>query len=216
NLCAGIGEDSPYAGSRGWDAAGMSFAVSNAGGDVEHFGYWLNTYKNSPLDDNKCGRVDGFRLTSWTFPSGMAVSLSYGPPAGTGDIDALLEVANSLGRKIDFTWNGSALTGFNNTLTAGAARGVALFASSHTDPNGKTTSFTFTAAQVASATQRPLPYGLLDKVFTADNAVQANLDYDYDGTNRVMTIKDADAPYLVASYLGRGWRSILPVLAASV
>ncbi|HEY4940167.1 MAG TPA: hypothetical protein VII56_01965, partial [Rhizomicrobium sp.] len=38
NLCAGIGEDSPYAGSRGWDAAGMSFAVSNAGGDVEHFG----------------------------------------------------------------------------------------------------------------------------------------------------------------------------------
>ena len=193
NLCAAIGEDSPYAGSRGWDAAGMSFAVSNAGSDVEHFGYWLNIYKNNPLDDNKCGRVDGFRLTGWTFPSGMAVSLSYGPPAGTGDIDALLEVANSLGRKIDFTWNGSQLTGFNNALTAANARSVGLGASSHTDPNGKTTSFTFTAAQVASATQRPLPYGLLDKVFTADNAVQANLDYDYDGVNRAMSVKDADA-----------------------
>jgi len=204
NLCTTDLSTASYAMSRGWDNSAMSFAITNANGDVQNFGYWFNEYKLDIFDQGICGRADGFRLGSWTFPQGMSVNLVYGnpyPQAGLASIDRLVEVNNSIGRKIDFTWNDQFLSNFNNGLTSTDSRTVSLTYSlsdstvvtSHTDPASATTSFVYTPLQLASATQRPLPYSLLNQVYTADNAVLANVEYDYDGINRIQQIKDAVA-----------------------
>jgi RHS repeat-associated protein len=194
----------PYAMSRGWDSSGLSFAITSASGDVQHFAYWGMTYatSDSPTAGN-CGQAKGFRLTSWTFPSGMAVTLTYGngyPPSGGGDtIDTLVSVQNSLGRKIGFTFAGSTLTGFDNGLTGGDLRHVTLTPgggipfeyTAMTDPIGAVTHHTYLAPLITSSTQRPVPYDLLSQVFTADNASLPNLQYDYDGLGRVKQVRDA-------------------------
>ena len=204
NLCTPDLSTASYAMSRGWNNSAMSFAITNATGDVQNFGYWLNQYKLGVFDQGTCGIADGFRLNSWSFPQGMSVNVVYGNPysqAGSATIDRIVEVNNSVGRKIDFVWNNELLTGFNNGLTSTNLRTVSLTYSvpnptvvtSHTDPASAITSFLYTSAQTMSATQRPLPYSLLDQVFTAENTTQANVDYDYDGVNRVVQIKDAVA-----------------------
>ncbi|MBV9989745.1 MAG: hypothetical protein JOZ72_00505, partial [Alphaproteobacteria bacterium] len=112
----------PYAASRGWDYSGVSAVdVTNAGGDVQHFVPWSNKYIT--VGGKHCGYAQGFRLASWTFPKGgsdaekLQVTLTYGnaydpeDTAGHG-FERLLSVQNSIGRQIDFTLDGYAITGF--------------------------------------------------------------------------------------------------------
>lgn len=65
-----------YVLTRGWDYSGVSFAVTNANGDQQNFAFWDNTYSNGGAF---CAFLHGFRLSSWTFPYGMTVNLSYAP-----------------------------------------------------------------------------------------------------------------------------------------
>ena len=196
-LCSSGWQWPPYALSRGWDRSGLSFAVTNAGGDVETFSYWLNQYQQNSFDSGTCGRAEGFRLTGWTFPQGISITPVYGSLFAEGEsgayLERIVEIDNSLGRKLVFGWDGPQLTSISNGLSGGDARAISLTSISHTDAMGATTSFRYTPAPLQSATVRPLPYGNLDQVFTADNASLANLDYDYDSLGRIKQIKDGVA-----------------------
>jgi hypothetical protein len=63
-----------YALTRGWSYQNMSFAVTNAGGDVQNFGFWKSHYWDG---ENYCGNQKGFRMTGWTFPHGPSIALTY-------------------------------------------------------------------------------------------------------------------------------------------
>jgi hypothetical protein len=95
------GPTQPYAGSRGWDYSNVTFDVTNAAGDVQHFGFWKNNYWDNT---NFCGITKGFRLTSWTFPQGPSINVVYASASSsgsltvTGQLDTIVEVNNSLGR----------------------------------------------------------------------------------------------------------------------
>ena len=198
-----------YAASRGWDYSGISAVdVTNAGGDVQHFVPWSNTYVT--LGYYKCGFAQGFRLAKWSFPKGgtdagkLEINLAYGQkydPEGfvnTG-FDRLLSVSNSLGREIDFVSSGLALTGFNNHLTGADARSVALgdftgfgadgIAGSVTDPAAAKTRYAFLPGQARSDSQRPIPHALLTQVYTPDNPAKPNLQYNYDALHIVRSIE---------------------------
>ncbi len=191
-----------YALSRGWDYSGVSFDVTNAGQDVQHFANWLNTYATS--DIYTCGQLKGFRLTSWTFPQNVSISLSYGP-VDPGGIDQLLQVKNSLNRIINFNSPGGVLSSFDNGLTGLDLRSVTinpatpgqLFSASMLDPNGKQTSFLYNETGAACPC-RPTIFDDLSYVFTADNhdssnLANANTEWDYDTLNRVYQLRDAIA-----------------------
>ncbi|MBI3675384.1 MAG: RHS repeat protein, partial [Proteobacteria bacterium] len=191
--------------TRGWDTSGMSFAITGAQGDTQNFGYWYNNYVTNDNGEN-CGRIKGFRLTNWTFPQGITVSLAYNStdafalPDG-GYIDRISTITNTLGRKVQFNYTAGydTIASISNGLTGADARTIAFAYSdenlaSITDPIGAVTSFTYLPlVYSATTTQRQEPSFLLDKIFTADNALAANVDYDYDGLNRVKQVKDAVA-----------------------
>jgi len=180
----------PYDLTRGWDYSSVSFAVTNAHGDIQNFGFWRNDYH----DGTSCQVIKGHRLTSWVYPQGVTVSLTYSATGAVtvGDpVDQLVEVSNTFGRKIDFVNggtpdNGSYTGGFNNGLTGGDARSVSMSlistassagaAYTQTDQSGNQTSIIAGvvpwyggADMLSGATQIPNHF-LLTKVYAADNA----------------------------------------------
>ncbi len=184
--------------------SGMGFAVTNAHGDVQHFGYWLNNYPDSTT--YICRKDSGFRLNSWTFPQGVTVTVNY--PAttsvnahtyGTSPNDGvaypnstqILSVSNTVGRTLTVTHTTSTITqvtdGNGRTLLAPTT------SAGTTDPAGNLTTFAYLAAQTTSPLQRPVPYQQLAQVFTPDNPTHANVEYDYDALGQVATIEDAEA-----------------------
>jgi RHS repeat-associated protein len=205
-LCAPSGDKgAPYALSRGWNNAGMVFAVTSAHGDVQHYAYWQDYYG---LDDfDECGLAQGFRLSTWTFPQGPTIALNYtdnswdpGNPGSGGGFDILSSVSNNLGREIVFNYTGSEIVGFSNGLTGANARTVTLTPGTTTstiaDPTGAVTSFSFAAATTAPGlpsgiTARTNNNAFLTQIFTADNQSVPNLQYDYDFEGHVYDVQDA-------------------------
>jgi RHS repeat-associated protein len=178
-----------YVQTRGWDYSGLSYDVGLANGDVQHFGYWTNRVSNG---SSYCSDFHGFRLTTWTFPQGVTITATY--QAVPNDLDVLKDVSNNLSRKITFTNGGVASSnrpgGFTNSLTGADLRAVTIPAggASHTDPAGKTTSFSVSiygalGGGVGGRYQ-------LDAVFAADNAATPALAYTYDSLGRVKLAKD--------------------------
>ncbi len=189
----------PYAVTRGWDYTvntNVSVTATNAHGDPQTFSPFKQAYYTDEI--HTCGNLKGFRLTSWTFPYGVTVTPEYGSPYdpvnGTGYIERLIDVKNSIGRQLDFSYvasNSPTLAGVTNHLTGADARSISLASdrSSMTDAMSQVTSFNYLSL-AQSATQRPLAYQLLNLVYTADSST-ANVEYDYDSVGRVKQIKDA-------------------------
>jgi RHS repeat-associated protein len=195
NLCGipmdGFDYAPTYAASRGWDYSNMSFAVTNAGGDVQNFGYWQYWYDDDT--ENGCHQHLGFRLTSWSFPQGVTVNLSYAPNNGAYSLDTIASVTNSLGRQLNFGYDSATarLTSLADPAS-GHTVSFGLSPASHTDAAGAVTTFVYTPVLTASPTQRPIPYQEVSQIFTADNASLPNIEYDYDSLGRVKQIQDAD------------------------
>ena len=179
--------DPTYPLSRGWDTTGMSFAVRNGGGDIQYFSRWSTVYNDG---SDYCAVQRGFRLSSWVFPYGVAVNLVYEkPPGGLDLLDELVEVYNTLGRRIRFVESG--LKGFNNALTAGDLRQVTVVPPltlggtyTHTATDGAITKFTSTLSGERH---------LLNTIHAADSATEPALQYVYDPLLRVKEARDAVA-----------------------
>jgi len=193
-----------YALSRGWDKSGMSFAITNAHGDVQNFAYYENHYSINETQF-QCGRLEGFRLANWVFPQGVTVNLTYGQPYDTEDhcscsqphIEQLVSVSNTLGRTITFPNDGNGtITGISN-----GTHSVSIAESSYPDPtattftdqSAKQTKVAWTQTTARSDSQRPIPHWLLNDVYTADNLTKANMEYHFDALGRVKEILDGVA-----------------------
>jgi len=182
-----------YTTTRGWDYSPVTYTVTNTHGDQQNFSFWNTTYQDT--NQKFCAFLHGFRMSTWTFPYGMTVSLTYQPPAA-GLLDDLVQVSNSFGRVINFVDNG--LGGFNNGLSGADARSVqvtpdpiAVTSTSvtHTDPAGVQTQINFTLtgggwrlsqvlASVGPMSSPPAP-------------TTPMLQYTYDTLGRVQTAQDA-------------------------
>lgn len=181
-----------YVQTRGWNYSSVSFIVHGAHGDEQHFPYWENRVR----DGGFCADVHGFRLSSWTFPKAVEIDLTYTPVNGYFDI--LTRVSNTLGRQLNFVYtNGFQLTSINDgTMYNGGLRSITIApdpsgSATHTDPNGKQT--TFQAAWFGGWTTLGTPTGAryqLQQVFAADDATNPALQYFYDSLSRVSQAKD--------------------------
>jgi RHS repeat-associated protein len=195
----------PYELARGWDVSNVSFALTNAHGDTENFANWQNPYWTTPIAE--CGMLKGFRLSSWTFPYGLTLNLTYGDPydinspTGSGSIQQLVEVKNSLNRKLEYSNGAGVLNAISNGLTGANARTLSTaplganepLPPTMTDPAGAVTQFTYYDEQATTPTTRPVPYQQLNRILTADNPSQANTQYLYDGLGHIYQVRDADA-----------------------
>ncbi len=192
-----------YVPARGWDMSGVSFDVTNAQGDVQHFAYWVNSYYTS--EEEACGKLKGFRLTTWTFPQGVSVNLVYGQPYDPHDdfgtdshIEQLIEVNNSLGRKLVFANDGAGtITGISNGLPFTDARSIGFTSASVTDQMGNVTTLGGGDPAAIPAGSRPNYNAIkLTAVFTADAPSAAHVQYYYDTLGRIKQVKDANAVQL--------------------
>jgi RHS repeat-associated protein len=177
--CGNLHGGPSYVLTRGWDYSGLSFAVTNAHGDQQNFGYWTQKY-NDP-SGSFCAQEHGFRLNSWTFPFGVMVSLAYTVPSPGPNLPVLSTVSNSLGWTLNFVNNG--LGGFNDgtrSVTISDTGSVV----THTDPMSAVTTLNYTLLGNRY---------LLNSVYTADSTTKANLVYTYDKLNRVNAAYDAVA-----------------------
>jgi len=171
----------------------MSFVATNAQGDKQTFNFWSTHY--GIYGDQYCGFFHGFRLTSWTFPYGVSINLTYQQPA-PGQFDDLVQVSNSLGRAINFVSSG--LGGFNNGLSGADLRTVTapgpidrtMTSVTHTEPTGAQTTINMSLSGGK---------WLLLKVLRADPTTQNNtasqpeIAYTYDTLERVQLAQDAVA-----------------------
>ncbi|MBI1291991.1 hypothetical protein GC173_12235 [bacterium] len=203
-----------YQTTRTWLYTGVSYQVANSGGDVQTFSPWGANVENSGGGSGCAGQPRGFRMTNWSFPRGVNLTLSYAQP----DLDnapVITEVANTLGRRIRFNYTGTGDTfrwiGFDNGLAGADARAVSFAATggvetitSVTDPAGAQTRFTTTEDD---------RHFFLTDVFDANDTTTPSLRFTYDALGRVLEARDAEAlqgvrdPYefRIAPY-GRGER----------
>jgi RHS repeat-associated protein len=172
--------------TRGWNNSGLSFQVTNAQGDQQNFAYWTQGFTDGT---EFCAMLRGFRMTNWTFPQGMTVNLVYSTTTAAGEVPELLEVNNSLGRKIKFIASGRG--GFNNGLTGADLRSVTVTGDpavpgiiTHTEPNGAVNKF-----NVIIVGEKYL----LTQIYNAENGSVPAIQYDYDSLRRVKEARDAIA-----------------------
>ncbi|MEL7452249.1 MAG: hypothetical protein AAGJ50_02595, partial [Pseudomonadota bacterium] len=115
-----------------WFQDNMSFVLENSGGDIIDFDFWrvryLDPWQQISTTPNSTPNVPsktGFRATSWSFPTGVNLSLTYDDSdagsvcfaGGAGDAcndiydgPRLTSVSNNLGHHLDFTWDRRTLT----------------------------------------------------------------------------------------------------------
>jgi len=184
-----------YPSSRGWNYDSVSFTVTNANGDVQSFVPWKVTVQ----DDSStiCAYQRGYRMASWTFPQGIAINFVYQSPSAN-KTPVLVEVNNSLGRKLKFTHTNGVLNRIDNGLTGTDLRTVTVSSPSgtedrHTDPAGAITRIKRVVANNKN---------LISEVFDADDsATVPSLRYAYDTLQRVKEVRDAAS---LQSYDARG------------
>jgi RHS repeat-associated protein len=173
--------------TRGWNYAGVSFAVTNAHGDVQTFVPWSFDFNDG---GSYCAKLRGFRMETWQFPYGVTINLQYSAPTGTPNaVPELDEVNNTLGRRIKFVSSGRG--GFNNGLSGGDLRSVTVTGDpavagtiTHSEPNSSVNKF-----NVSIVGEKYL----LTQIFNAENATLPAVQYDYDTLRRVKEARDAVA-----------------------
>ncbi len=194
----------PYAMARGWNIAGVSFDVADAGGNVQHFDNWTNTYTTQGA--HACAQMRGFRLSTWTFANGVKDTAGLWRQDRSGGaeravpgsgIESLTSVTNSLGRTIVFDVPGHL---FDNGLTGADSRfvtmtttggGLSPETASFTDPLGKVTMVSLNGWVTGSLTQNPIQYQTPYQIFYPDHPSLPAIQYDTDTLGRIAAVHDA-------------------------
>lgn len=195
-------DTSPYATSKGWSYDGVSFVVTNAAGDKQNFVPWSAHYAVN--QESRCGKAKGLRLSTWTFPYGMTITLDYGAPydpkstTAEYELERITGVHNSYNREIKFTTTrmDGELEGFytqSPTRTVAVTLDIDKVVTAIADPLSHATTFAYNAPVARSETTRPIDYANLYRVFTADAPTLPNLEYTYDTVGHVKEVRDAVA-----------------------
>lgn len=155
--------------SRRWSNTGVSFSLRHASGDVMSFATWQSGYGT-----NICNIIYGFRLATWTWPQGPSLTFNE-----NGSLQS------SLGRTM---FQSSEVASANGRQTGMNPQGTSV-----TNSAGETFTFVFTAPAGRSATQRPIAYNQLYRVFEPANPSNAVIEYTYDTTGKVKQVRDGAA-----------------------
>ncbi|MGQ0532182.1 MAG: hypothetical protein ACT4OF_05760, partial [Caulobacteraceae bacterium] len=202
-----------YVTTRGWNYDPVSFQVTSANGDVQNFAHWRTVIPNTS-NVGCAAEPRGFRLTSWSFPQGVSVNLTYAQPDEFNS-PVISEITNSLGRRIRYNYTGSAQgfrwAGFDNGLSGVDARATQIAAT-----GGLETITSVTDAALAQTRFTRALVGVenvLTEVFDANDTTIPSLRYAYDAMARVKEARDGEAlqgtrnPYLFRiAPLARGER----------
>jgi RHS repeat-associated protein len=183
--------------TRQWHMNGLSYTWTGLHKDTRQYVYWEGQLTAANLDaagqDGSYGppttwdtahaqplRNSGFRLSSWSFPYGVTLTLAYGSQSFNMDAGAGIpvSVSSSLGRTLSIP----ALTFLppNGAQTLS----VANLAS-------ETTKVVFLAPQAGSGTARPVASGEISSIYEPINQSQPAIQYAYDTLGRVMQAQDA-------------------------
>lgn len=158
--------------ARRWDLASVSYSLRNAGGDVMNFAPWEWNYDIY----NQCAFAYGFKATNWTFPQGPSLTFTTNVSGG------VTQVATSLGRTMTL-----GATASSEGLTAGVVAGGVR------DTENNVWKLQMGEPIARSASQRPIPYQQLLRVFEPVNPNAPALEYIYDSRGLVREAKDAVA-----------------------
>ncbi|GAA0570625.1 RHS repeat-associated core domain-containing protein [Rhizomicrobium electricum] len=174
--------------SRRWDHTNVSFSLRNAGGDVLNFASTFGGYDTQ----NQCRTAYYYKPTTWVFPQGPSLSFEYDGVLG------VLKVTSSIGRELAFTHDvaaGAALPSFTTSSGSASARYIdTITGSGFRDAAGN--SYTIGGGpDIAerSATQRPVPYSRIGKVYEPVSSTLPVLEFTYDSRGLVKEAKDANA-----------------------
>jgi RHS repeat-associated protein len=202
---------------RGWKYSGIGFVLTNPAGDTQAFGYWkagIGAYQN-PNAPNQANYLDvdhGWRLTNWTFPYGVQLTMDYYDPelnsglAG-GQSSIPSRVTSSLGYGLDLpkaisTWTQPAA----NSATDCGYMSIANAAS-------EITKVVLRPANKRSLTVRPDSSCRPLEIFSPGDQSVPSLRYSFDSLSRVKEAKDAIAirePLVRGAhkfYIAPGYRS---------
>jgi len=201
----------------GWDYSGVSFAYNSPSKEVQAFSYYEfeNSFQNvSGRSEKIAGRKTGWHLTSWTYPHGVSLSLSYLPlpqeAAHWNETDRLVSVSNNLGRTLTLnytqTHDGTRLDSVSDgqgrsvqfgfeLLVSGAP--VTGFLTSVTNAENEVSRYAylgygFNMASVPAGS-RPITEPRLWKVFAPSDTTYEKMRVDFDRTWRVKEFRDAVA-----------------------
>lgn len=180
----------PWVQTRGWDYRTVGFVVTNANGDRQTFVRWENKVHTGP-GGRACMWLNGWRLATWEFPKGVTVNLRY--ESVTDDLDRLAEVSNTLGRHIDFIYQGGLLSGFSDRTRSISMSMDPTGGASFTDAAGKVTTVqaTYVGGWAGLGSSGIGARYQLNDVFAADAlSGPAALHYDYDTMGRVKQARD--------------------------
>lgn len=179
--CYGEGR---YRAARGWGYDGISFTLTGSGGDVQSWGLWT---KDLTVGASSCAEQHGFRLNSWTWPSGVALTFNYTPSHVAG-LPKLDYVTNNLSQRITLVDGG--LGGFRNIYASPWLRQVSVAGGAgapvtHTDPIGAVTKYEMLNVGTGDYA-RPR----LDKIYAADDGANPATQYVYDTLARLKETRD--------------------------
>lgn len=194
----------------------VNFTLTNANGDVQKFTRWGHFWGNG-CSQSGFHYVGGWAISEWAFPTGAKLNFTYweggklrtvvnnaASPRALGFDQSLAQAPGSPengsiliqadvnyqipGRIYDENFNRTILLATNpiNKIT-------------HVD--GGITRFEYKPAVARSATQRPLPFPHLWRVYDPSSSTNAAIEYTYDSVGNIKEVRDAVA---IATPANRG------------
>lgn len=166
--------------TRRWQTTGVNFQLRNPQGDAIDVVPWTATYGANP-----CNVTYGFRITQWAWPSGQRLDFSHN---AFGDVTSL---TTTLGRSVALPESQFTVLGRSAGLDYANPRFF--------NAAGELTRYEEVAPTARLATQRPIPYPRLSRIYApvkdAAGLVTAGADlgYVYDSVGKVSEAWDATA-----------------------
>ncbi|WP_340643885.1 RHS repeat-associated core domain-containing protein [Phenylobacterium sp.] len=175
--CSGSGAPE-YMPTRGWTNSGLSFALKNGAGDTQTFSSWRLTFDHSAAG---CVKQQGYRLSTWAWPTGATVDLQYSSSTGATSVQVPINVSSGYSTA-QLTAGG--LGGFTMAGYVAVAQQTGA-THTHTDPSGAVTKF-----EIATIGTGAYQRFRLEKVYGADNATTPAIQYVFDTLARAKEVKD--------------------------
>lgn len=153
--------------TRYWKFDAMSLSLRGSSGDVRTYGHWaLPRTSGAPQEMN---RWSGFRLSNWSFPAGVTLTVNY-PSAATA-------IPSTVSSNLGLSIAAFPTTGTNGYQDAGARWHKATFA-----PDA-----------VRSISARPVQTIRVAATFQPGDLVTPAVRYTYGATNQIVQAEDAIA-----------------------
>lgn len=188
-------------GSSKWLYSGVSFTLTSPQKDVQNFAFW-SRYNHDLMQPYSHGHHKGWHLSTWVFPQGVSLSLSYSPIDAQELDDRVVSISNSVGRQINVGFGASSdydacvFQSVDDNL--GHAASYNCGTSTLTTPAGDVSKYTYATLNCdigpwPSQDRRPWCAPALSDIYGPSDASFAKLHIAYDLNWKVLRLSDAVA-----------------------